>query len=84
MKWGGEQAKNGKKQNQILPLTLNQSVSQAHQNHENSANDNLDINLMVRLVTPKTATVLALQSQISAEHILYLNNDRSPSDRVGK
>lgn len=84
MKWRGEQAKNVKKQNQILPLTLHQSVSQTHQNHENSANDNLDINLMVRLVTPKMTTILALQSQISAEYILYLNNDRSRSDRVGK
>lgn len=77
MKWKGEQAKNVKKQNQILPLTLHQSISQTHQNHENLANDNLGINLMVSLVTPKTTTVLTLQSQISAQYILYLNNDRS-------
>lgn len=64
--WTGQECKEIESD---LPLTLNQSISQTHQNHENLANDDLDINSMVSPVTQKTTTILASQvSNFSTVH----------------
>ena len=62
--------KKKKKQNQIpsLLVILNH---QTHQNHGNSVNDDdLPIKLKVSLVV----TISGLKSNVTAEHMLYLND----------
>ena len=67
-----------KKKNRIrfLPSWWSQITNQTHQNHGNSVNDDdLPIKLKVSLVV----TISGLKSNVTAEHMLYLN-DRTWSD----
>lgn len=72
-RWTAQECLKKKKESDSFPPILNH---QTHQNHGNSVNDDdLPIKLKVSLVV----TISGLKSNVTAEHMLYLN-DRTWSD----